>query len=111
MGPDRCCGNRRAENAFPIRATSRLQNGRDDVIRSIAQFELNAKPMSNVFCAPLISDQVAWRGDNIGLPAVRMILANNDLQTGSSDLSSDHLGETLCGDAFLDHGEIPQKRK
>jgi hypothetical protein len=75
---------------------------------SIAQIELNAKAMGNLFCAPLISDQVAWRGNNIGLPPVGMILADNDLQTGSSDFRSDHLSEAFCGDAFLDHGEFPQ---
>jgi hypothetical protein len=64
--------------------------------------------MGNLFCAPLISDQVAWGGNNIGLPPVGMILADNDLQTGSSDFRSDHLSETFCGDAFLDHGEFPQ---
>jgi hypothetical protein len=75
---------------------------------SIAQIELNAKAMGNLFCAPLISDQVAWRGNNIGLPPVGMILADNDLQTGSSDFRSDHLSEAFCGDAFLDHGEFPK---
>jgi hypothetical protein len=36
-----------------------------------------------------------------------MILANNDLQTGSSDFRSDHLSETSGGDAFLDHKDFP----
>jgi hypothetical protein len=81
------------------------------VIRSIAQIELNAKSMGNLFCAPLMSDHVARRSDNSGLPPVGMIPANGDLQTGHADFRSDHLSETSCGDAFLDHGEFPQKRK
>ena len=80
------------------------------MISSVAQIELNAKPMGNFFCAPLISDQVAWRGNNIGLPPVGMILANDDLQTGSSNFRGNHLGETSCGDAFLDHDEFPRRK-
>ena len=82
--------------------------GDDVVIRSVAQIELDAKSMGNFFGAPLISDQVAWRGDNIGLPSVGVVLANNDLQTGRSDFCGDHLSETSCGDVFLDHDDVPQ---
>jgi hypothetical protein len=78
------------------------------VISSVEQIELNAKPMSNIFGTPLVSDQVAWRGNNIGLPSVGMILADNDLQTGHSDFRSDNLSEASCSDAFLDHGKFPQ---
>jgi hypothetical protein len=78
------------------------------VIRSIAQIELHAKPMGNFFRAPLISDQVARRGNYIGLPPVGMILANSDLQTGHSDFRCDHLSETSCGDAFLEHDKSPE---
>jgi hypothetical protein len=81
------------------------------VIESVAQIELNAKPVSNFFRASLVSDQIARRGNNIGLPSVGVVSANEDLQSGGSDFRGDHLSEISCGDAFLDHDEFPKKQK
>jgi len=67
--------------------------------------------MSNFFCASLVSDQIARSRNDIGLPSVDMIPANEDLQLGGSDFRGDHLGEISCGDAFLGHVEFPKKQK
>ena len=75
---------------------------------SVAQLKLNAEPVGNFFCPPLKSDQVAGRGENIGLPSVGVVSANSDLQTGRSDFRGNHLGKTARGNAFLDHGEFSQ---
>jgi hypothetical protein len=77
---------------------------------SVAQLILNAEPVGNFFCSPLKSDQVAGRGDNIGLPSVGMVSANSDLQTGRSDFRGNHVGKTFRRNAFLDHGEFSQNK-
>jgi hypothetical protein len=100
---------RRGEDENSIRGYLGAPKRRDVAVRSITQFELNAKPVRNFFCTPLISDQVARGGNNIGLPPVGMVLANDDLQTGRSDFRGDHLSESSGGDAFLDHDEFPTK--
>jgi hypothetical protein len=66
--------------------------------------------MSNFFCASLVADQIARSRNDIGLPSVDMIPANEDLQPGGSDFRGDHLGEISCGDAFLDHVEFPENK-
>ena len=48
------------------------------------QVELKAKPLSDFFDAPLITDQIAGCRDNIGLPSVGMVPANNDFQPDGS---------------------------
>jgi hypothetical protein len=39
------------------------------VIGSVAQIELSSKPMSNFFCASLVSDQITRSRNDIGLPS------------------------------------------
>jgi hypothetical protein len=73
------------------------------------QVELKAKPLSDFFDAPLITYQIAGRRDNIRLPSIGMVPANNDLQPDSSDPLGNHLGEMFRGDTFLEHDEFPQK--
>jgi hypothetical protein len=75
-------------------------------IRSITQIELEAQPIGNFLGSPLKSNRITRRADNTGLPPIGVIFANDDLQTGCADLCSDHISETSCGNAFLDHGKI-----
>ena len=60
---------------------------------STAQIELEAEAICDLFHATLEADQVARCGNNIGLPSVSMILANNDFHTSCADLAFDHTGE------------------
>jgi hypothetical protein len=62
---------------------------------------LDAQPVSNLLGESLIADQVARRGNDIGLPPVGVVPANKDRETGDADFRSDPLGEFSGADASL----------
>jgi hypothetical protein len=76
----------------------------------MAQIELEAEAICDLFRAALEADQVARCGNNIGLPSVSMILANNDFHTSCADLAFDHTGKLHGTNALSNHGEAPAMR-
>jgi hypothetical protein len=76
---------------------------------SVPQIETNAKSIGDFFGASLVSDQVTRCDNNNWLPTVSVVLANNDLQTGRTDLIGDQVGKLHCTSTFFDHGKVSKK--
>ena len=54
--------------------------------------ELKAQSMCYFFNSPLISDDIAWRRYDCGLPSVSVVLANLDFYLSNTKRGNDQVG-------------------